>query len=133
MTEDLLSHHRHPMPDVVASHSEWKLQPTTTIALVVLFALAVIAVSIGIAQAETLGTMVADETGRLALFGLVCVVVMTGGITAVGMWLTAPSQAYEEARKRLPALAHVPAKARPGLDPGWTPVRRQEDAPLHDL
>src|SRR5258708_5865543 len=29
-------------------------------------------------------------------------------------------------------LAHVPAKARPGLDPGWTPVRRQEHAPLND-
>jgi hypothetical protein len=26
-------------------------------------------------------------------------------------------------------LAHVPAKAGPGLDPGWTPVRRQEHAP----
>src|SRR5713226_1292081 len=29
-----------------------------------------------------------------------------------------------------PALAHVPAKACPGLDPGWIPVRRQEHAPL---
>src|ERR1700722_19704742 len=26
-------------------------------------------------------------------------------------------------------LAHVPAKACTGLDPGWTPVRRQEHAP----
>ena len=26
-------------------------------------------------------------------------------------------------------VAHVPAKARPGHDPGWTPVRRQEHAP----
>src|SRR5215470_5582572 len=28
-------------------------------------------------------------------------------------------------------LAHVPAKAWPGLDPGWIPVRRQEHAPLN--
>jgi hypothetical protein len=27
-------------------------------------------------------------------------------------------------------LAHVPAKACPGLDPGWTPLRRQEHALL---
>jgi hypothetical protein len=26
-------------------------------------------------------------------------------------------------------LAHIPAKACPGLDPGWTPVRRSEYAP----
>ncbi|HEY1543180.1 MAG TPA: hypothetical protein VGG01_12285 [Xanthobacteraceae bacterium] len=26
-------------------------------------------------------------------------------------------------------LAHVPATACPGVDPGWTPVRRQEHAP----
>src|SRR4029077_3434534 len=26
-------------------------------------------------------------------------------------------------------LAHVPAKACPGLDPGWSPVRRQGHAP----
>ena len=25
-------------------------------------------------------------------------------------------------------MPHVPAKACPGLDPGWTPVRRQEYA-----
>jgi hypothetical protein len=31
-----------------------------------------------------------------------------------------------------PVPAHVPAKACPGLDPGWTPVRRQEHAPLND-
>ena len=33
---------------------------------------------------------------------------------------------------RRSAQAHVPAKARPGLDPGWTPVRRREHAPLND-
>jgi hypothetical protein len=26
-------------------------------------------------------------------------------------------------------LAHIPAKACPGVDPKWTPVRRQEYAP----
>jgi 3-(3-hydroxy-phenyl)propionate hydroxylase len=31
--------------------------------------------------------------------------------------------------ERAAALAHVPAKACPGLDPGWPPVRRQEHAP----
>ena len=107
MTEDLLSNHRLAMPGAVALRARRKLQLSTTISLVVLFALAVIAVSIGIAQAETLGAMVDDETGRLALFGLICVVVMTGGITAIGMWLTAPSTAYEGARKRLPALGRT--------------------------
>src|SRR4051794_22738106 len=29
-------------------------------------------------------------------------------------------------------LAHVPAKACPGLDPGWVQVRRQEHAPLNN-
>src|SRR6266850_2968219 len=29
-------------------------------------------------------------------------------------------------------LVHVSAKACPGLDPGWKPVRRQEHAPTHD-
>jgi salicylate hydroxylase len=33
---------------------------------------------------------------------------------------------------RVRALAHVPAKAGPGLDPGWTPVRRQEHAPMRE-
>jgi hypothetical protein len=116
MTEDLLSHHRRPLPDVVAHQSEWKLQPTTTIALVVLFALVVIAISIGIAQAETLGAMVDDETGRLALVGLIFGIVATGGVTALVMWLTAPNPAYEGARKRVPALAHRPEN--------WAPVRR---------
>jgi hypothetical protein len=97
------------MPGVVAPHTRQKLELSTTISLVVLFALAVIAVSIGIAQAETLGTMVDDETGRLALFGLICVVVMTGSITAIGMRLTAPSTAYEGARKRRPAPGRTSA------------------------
>src|SRR5215472_5838605 len=29
-------------------------------------------------------------------------------------------------------LAHIPAKACPGLDPGWAPVRRQEYAPKNE-
>jgi hypothetical protein len=125
MVEDLLSNHRLPSPEVVAPRPRRKLQLSTTISLVVLFALAVIAVSIGIAQAETLSAMVDDETGRLALFGLIFGVVATGGVTAFVMWMTAPTTAYEEARKQLPALAHIPAK--------WAPVRRQEHAPLNDL
>jgi hypothetical protein len=66
-------------------------QPATTLALVILFAVAVIAVSIGIAQADTLGEVMASDTGRLALFGLVFAIVATGGITATVMWLTAPT------------------------------------------
>src|SRR5262245_66677045 len=64
---------------------------STTIALVVLFALSVIAVSIGIAQADTLTAMVDDETVRLALFGLVALIAFAGCATAAVMWLTAPS------------------------------------------
>jgi hypothetical protein len=122
MVQDLLSNHRLPSPEVVAPHPRPKLQLSTTISLVVLFALAVISVSIGIAQADTLSAMVDDETGRLALFGLTFGVVATGGVTAFVMWMTAPSVAYEEARKQLPALAHIPA-----------PVRRQEHPPLDNL
>jgi hypothetical protein len=70
-----------------------KLQLSTTIALIVLLALAVIAVSIGIAQADTLTAMVDDEAGRLALFGLIAVVVCVGMLTATVMWLTAPRAA----------------------------------------
>ena len=33
---------------------------------------------------------------------------------------------------RVRPLAHVPAKARPGPDPGWSPVRRKGRAPRHD-
>ncbi|HEY1544524.1 MAG TPA: ImuA protein [Xanthobacteraceae bacterium] len=31
-----------------------------------------------------------------------------------------------------PVAAHVPAKACPGLDPGWAPVRRQGHAPISE-
>jgi dipeptide/tripeptide permease len=60
---------------------------------VVLFALSVIAVSIGIAQADTLTAMVDDETGRLALLGLAAVIVFVGSFTAMMMRLTAPKPA----------------------------------------
>jgi len=73
-----------------AARSWRKLQLSTTIALVVLLALTVIVVSIGFAQAETLSAMVEDETGRLALIGSIFAIVALGGITATGMWLTAP-------------------------------------------
>jgi hypothetical protein len=68
-----------------------RIHLSTTIALVVLFALAVIAISIGIAQADTLTAMVDDEAGRLALVGLVALVVFIGSLTAMVMWLTAPA------------------------------------------
>jgi hypothetical protein len=90
MTEDLTSLSRLPARYALARRGPKKIQPSTAIALVVLFALAVIVVSIGIAQAETLGAMVEDETGRLALFGLTFVILAVGGITAAMMWLTAP-------------------------------------------
>ena len=88
MIKDLL-----PVETSVARYREprRKLQLSTTIALVVLFALLVIAVSIGIAQADTLTAMVDDEAGRLALFGLVALIAFAGCVTAAVMWLTAPS------------------------------------------
>ena len=66
-------------------------QPATTLALVILVAVAVIAVSIGIAQADTLGEVMASDTWRLALFGLVFLIIAAGGVTAMLMWLTAPT------------------------------------------
>jgi anaerobic magnesium-protoporphyrin IX monomethyl ester cyclase len=38
----------------------------------------------------------------------------------------------ETAPRLVAALAHVPAKAGPGPDPGWTPVRRQGHAPMRE-
>ena len=71
---------------------------SATIALVVAVALAVIAASIGIVQAETLSAMVEDEVGRLALFVLIVCIVIAGCITAVIMWLTAPTPVRNMAR-----------------------------------
>ena len=90
MTEDLTLLSRLPARYGLARRGPKKIQPSTAIALVVLFALAVIVVSIGIAQAETLGAMVEDETGRLALIGLIFIILALGGFTAAMMWLTAP-------------------------------------------
>jgi len=70
-----------------------RAQLSTAISLTVLFALGVIMVSIGIAQADTLSAMVEDETGRLALFGMVVAVTGTGGMVGTMMWLTAPKPA----------------------------------------
>src|ERR671937_1427123 len=97
MTEDLLAPDAVPARYPLARRGARKLQLSTTIALLVLFALAVIVVSIGIAQAETLGAMVEDETGRLALLGLTFGVVTLGGITACVMWLTAPGPRHSAA------------------------------------
>jgi len=87
--------HRLPLDDAPAYYPDArpgvrKLQLSTTIALVVLFAVAIIGVSIGVAQADMLGVMVDDETGRLALIGLVMLTVFVGTVTAMVMWLTAP-------------------------------------------
>jgi hypothetical protein len=90
MTEDLDPNRRLAMRYGLA-RGAGTLQLSTTIVAVALFALTLIAVSIGIAQAETLSAMVEDETGRLALFGLVVVVILLGGITGAVMWRTAPS------------------------------------------
>jgi len=66
---------------------------STAVVLIVLFALSVIIVSIGMAQADTLSAMVEDETGRLALFGMILAVTGTGGMVGTMMWLTAPKPA----------------------------------------
>ena len=47
-------------------------------------------------------------------------------------WLIDGLGAAGPAAVTAPPLAHIPAKARPGLDPGWTPVRREEYAPIKD-
>jgi hypothetical protein len=91
MTENPIPHDRLSLRYARARRGAGRIQLSTTIAVVVLFALAVIAVSIGIAQADTLGAMVEDEAGRLALLALVLVIGTTGGITATMMWLTAPA------------------------------------------
>jgi hypothetical protein len=89
MTKDLLPIETSPAryPDKPRGR---RVHLSTTIALVVLFALTVIAVSIGIAQADTLTAMVDDETGRLALFALAALIVCVGCFTAMVMRLTAP-------------------------------------------
>jgi DNA-binding transcriptional LysR family regulator len=47
---------------------------------------------------------------------------------AIARW---PERLHWVASRRHP-IADVPPKARPGLDPGWSPVRRKGHAPTHD-
>jgi hypothetical protein len=91
MTEEFTSDDQVPVRYAWTRGSAGKIPLTTAIALVFLFAVALIAASIGIVQAETLGAMVEDETGRLALIGLVVLVAVTGAATSFVMWLTAPT------------------------------------------
>jgi hypothetical protein len=100
MIDDLLPEDPPPMTYAPAPVARSRIPISATIALVVAVALVVIAVSIGIVQAETLGAMVEDETGRLALFALILGIVTTGCITAVIMWLTAPTPLHNVARMR---------------------------------
>jgi hypothetical protein len=91
MTEEFDPHRRLAMRYGLARRAAAYMQPSTTIVAAVILALTVIAVSIGIAQADTLGAMVDDEVGRLALFGAVIATVTLGGFTALLMRLTAPA------------------------------------------
>jgi len=91
MTKDVWSNQRLSMRYGLAHRGAERTLSSAAIACALSFALAVIAVSIGIAHSETLGAMVDDEAGRLALFGLVFVILLTGGIVGTVMWLTAPS------------------------------------------
>jgi len=91
MTRDVWSNQRLSMRYGLAHRGAERTLSSAAVAGAVSFALAVIAVSIGIADAGTLGAMVDDEAGRLALFGLVSVILLTGGIVGTIMWLTAPS------------------------------------------
>jgi drug/metabolite transporter (DMT)-like permease len=59
--------------------------------------------------------LLGEHIAPLQILGIVVVV--------AGVWCVSQT-------KRA-TLAHVPAKARPGLDPGWDPVRRQEHAPIN--
>jgi hypothetical protein len=91
MTEEFDPHRRLAMRYGLARRAAAYMQPSTAIVAAVILALTVIAVSIGIAQADTLGAMVDDETGRLALFGAIVAIVTLGGLTGLLMRLTAPA------------------------------------------
>ena len=91
MTEDITSDDQEPVRYAWTCRTTGRVSLTTTIALVFLFAVSLIAASIGIVQADTLGAMVEDETGRLALIGMVVLVALTGAATFIVMWLTAPT------------------------------------------
>lgn len=91
----------HPVRYAPVRRALGRIHVSTAIVLIVLFALAVILVSIGIAQADTLSAMVEDETGRLALFAMFAAVTGTGGLVGTMMWLTAPKPARRRDIHRL--------------------------------
>ena len=93
MTDEVFFQGRLPARYAPVGRAIGRIQVSTAVVLIVLFALAIITVSIGIAQAETLGAMVEDETGRLALLGLIAAVTGMGGIIGTMMWWTAPKPA----------------------------------------
>ena len=124
MTDDLAPSHRRPKRTALGRRGAGTIQLSTTIALVVLLALAVITISIGIAQADVLSEMVDDETGRLALIGLVLVIAATGGITATMMWLTAP----QPNRRASPIPASIVRPGPVAMHPP-TPLRVPRSAP----
>jgi hypothetical protein len=101
MSEEILSDDQVPVRYAWTRRSTGKIPLSTAIALVFVFAVALIAASIGIVQAETLGAMVEDETGRLALIGLVVLVTVTGAATSFVMWLTAPNPANARSIHRI--------------------------------
>jgi fumarate reductase subunit D len=101
MTEDISKDDQEPVRYAWTRRTAGKIPLSTAIALVFLFAVALIAASIGIVQAETLSAMVEDETGRLALLGLVVLVAVTGAATSFVMWLTAPSPASARSIHRI--------------------------------
>jgi hypothetical protein len=70
---------------------------------------------------------------RSRLLGGLCVGVGIAAALGAG-WLIwqAPHCRPVAARAYYTPPAHVPAKACPGLDPGWTPVRRQEHAQMKE-
>jgi len=96
MTEEFDPHCRLAMRYGLARRAAAYMQPSTTIVAAVLFAVIVIGISIGIAQAETLGVMVDDETGRLALLCAVLGIIVLGGLTGLVMWWTAPEERRRE-------------------------------------
>ena len=93
MTDDVILQGPFPLRYASVRRAIGRIHVSTAIVLSVLFALAVIIVSIGIAQADTLSAMVEDETGRLALFGMFAAVTGAGGMIGTMMWLTAPKPA----------------------------------------
>jgi hypothetical protein len=101
MSEEILSDDQVPVRYAWTRRSTGKVPLSTTIALVFVFAVALIAASIGIVQAETLGAMVEDETGRLALIGLVVLIAVTGAATSFVMWMTAPNPANARSIHRI--------------------------------